>query len=78
MSVNYSTRAGSIIGIFFSIFLNMKFHAEPHGGISNEYTKHTIINIKKKLILNFIQNIIMSAAMRFFPRNSRMSLKQSW
>ena len=54
----------------FSIFFNMKvyclFSLElPHQGNSNEYTQHTIINMKKKTILNFIPNI-MSAAMEFF------------
>ena len=38
----------------------------PHRGDSNEYTQRTIINIKKKIILNFISNIIMSAALDFF------------
>ena len=45
----------------------------PHRGDSNEYTQRTIINIKKKIILNFISNIIMSAAMGYFPRDSRTS-----
>ena len=35
----------------------------PHQGDSNEYIQHTIVNIKKKTILIFILNIIMSAAM---------------
>ena len=48
-----------------------------HGGDSNEYTQHTIINIKKKITLIF-PNIIMSAAIGFFPRDSRTSLKQQW
>ena len=42
---------------------------------SIEYTQHTGINIKK-IILNFIPNIIMSAAMECLPRDSRTSLKQ--
>ena len=42
----------------FSIFFNMKaccvFQLEsPHRGDSNEYTQHAIINIKKKIILNY-------------------------
>ena len=27
----------------------------PHQGDSNEYTKHTIFNIKKKITLNYLQ-----------------------
>ena len=68
MSVNHSARSGGIIGIFFSIVFNMKvccvFSLEsPHPGDSSKYTQHTIINIKEKII----QNVIMSAAMGFFP-----------
>ena len=55
----------------FSIFFNMNvccvFSLElPHRGDSNEYTQHAIINIKKKITLNY-PIIIMSAAMGFFP-----------
>ena len=49
----------------------------PHRDDPNEYTQHTIINIRQKIILN-IQNIIMSVAMGFFPRDSRTSSKQQW
>ena len=49
----------------------------PHGGDSNVYTHHAIINIKKKITLNY-PNIIMSAAMGFFPMDSRTSSKQPW
>ena len=56
----------------FSIFLNMKvccvFSLESHHrGDSNEYTQYTIFNIKKKFSLNYSA----SAAMGFFPRDSR-------
>ena len=48
MSGYHSARSGGIIGIFFSIFFNMKeccmFSLElPHGGDSNEYSQHTIM-----------------------------------
>ena len=41
-----------------SIFLNMEvccvFSLEsPHRGDSNEYTKYTIFNVKKKIALNY-------------------------
>ena len=70
MSVNNSARSGGIIGIFFSIFFNMKvscmFSLEsPHRGDSNEYTQYTIINIKKKITLHYLK-CNMSAAMIFF------------
>ena len=38
----------------------------PHRGDSNEYTQHTIINIKKKTSPEIIPNTIKSAAMGFF------------
>ena len=44
----------------FSIFCNMKVHCvfsleSPHGGDFNEYTKYTIFNIRKKIILKLSQ-----------------------
>ena len=64
----------------FSIFFNMKvccmFSLEsPHRGVPNKYTKHTIFNKNKKKTPQIIPNIIISAAMGFFPGDSRMSLK---
>ena len=82
MSIKHSSRSGVIIGIFFFIFLNIKeccgFSLEsPHHGNSNEYSQHTIINIKKKkIILNFISNLIMSAATGF-PKNSKDASSES-
>ena len=63
----------------FLIFFNMKvccvFSLEsPYRGDSNEYTQYTIFNMNKKITLNYPK----SAAMRFFPRDSRMSSKQPW
>ena len=54
----------------FSSFSNMMvccvFLLEsPHRGDSNEYTQHTIINIKRKSP-EIISNTIISAAMFFF------------
>ena len=77
MRVDYSARAGGLIGISFLIFFNMKvccvFSFEsPHRGDSNEYTQYTILNINKKNTPNSPK----SAAMGFFPRDSRMSSKQ--
>ena len=48
----------------------------PHQGDSNEYKQHDIINIKTAKTHLIIPNIIMSAAMGFFPRESRTSSKQ--
>ena len=58
MSVNHSARSGGIIGIVCSIFFHIKvccvFSLEsPYRGNSNEYTQHIIINIKKKITLNY-------------------------
>ena len=69
MSVNYRARPEGIIGIYLSIFFNMKvccvFSLEsPRQGNSNEYryTQYTIFNIKKKKVtLNYPK----SAAVEF-------------
>ena len=52
----------------FSIFFNMKV---PHLSDSNENTQYTIFNIKKENHPYYPE----SAAMEFFPRESKMSLK---
>ena len=77
MRVDYSARSGGLKGIFF--FFNMKVYCvfsleSPHGGDSYEYTQYTIVNINKKDTINYPK----SAAMGFFPRDSRMSSKQAW
>ena len=41
----------------------------PHRGDSNEYTQYTIFSMNMKKYLNYPK----SAAMGFFPRDSRMS-----
>ena len=46
----------------------------PHQGNSDKYTKHTVFNIEKKITLNY-PKYVTSAAMGFFPRDSRTSLK---
>ena len=63
----------------FSIFFAMKVYCvfsleSPHRGDSNENTKYTIFNIKKKITLNYPE----SAAMGSFPRDSRTSSKEPW
>ena len=46
----------------------------PHRGDSNEYTQYTIFSMNMKNCLNYPKSV----AMGFFPRDSRMSLKQPW
>ena len=63
----------------FSIFFNMKVYCvfsleSPHRGDSNVYSQYTIFIIKKKNTPDYSK----SAAMGFFPRDSRMSSKQLW
>ena len=63
----------------FSIIFNMTvccvFSLEsPHRGDSNEYTQYTILNINKKISLNYPK----SAAIGFFPKDSSTSSKQPW
>ena len=78
MRVHKSARSEGIIRISL-IFYNIKvccvFSLEsPQGGDSNEYTQYTVFNIEKKVTLNYHK----SAAMRFFPGDSRTSWKQPW
>ena len=47
-----------------SIFFNMKVYClfsleSPHRSDSNEYTQHTIFNIKKKFTLNYLKSTAM-------------------
>ena len=63
----------------FLIFFNMKVYCvfsleSPHRGDFNENTQHTIFNRKKKISLNYPK----SAAMEFFPRDSKTSSKHPW
>ena len=56
MSVNHSTRTEGKVEISFRYF-NMKVYCvfwleSPHWGDSNENTKYTIFNMKKKIALN--------------------------
>ena len=54
MRVDYSARAGGTIGIIFRFSYIKVFSPEsPHRGDCNEYTQHAIINIKKKMTLNY-------------------------
>ena len=56
--------------IFFILFMRVYcvFSIEsPHRGDSNEYTQYTVFNLTQKIILNYPK----SAAMRFFPRDSK-------
>ena len=65
----------SIFSIFFRMKVCCVFSSEsPHRGDSNEYTQHTMINIKRKSP-EISQNTIMSAAMIFFVRDSITSSK---
>ena len=63
----------------FSIFFNMKVYCvfsleSPHRGDSNVYTQYTIFVIKTKITPDYSK----SAAIGFFPRDSRTSSKQPW
>ena len=63
----------------FSIFFNMKVYCvfsleSPHRGDSNVCTQYTIFVVKTKITPVYSK----SAAMGFFPRDSRTSSKQSW
>ena len=54
----------------FSIFFTMKvccvFSLEsPHGGHSNEYTRYTIFNIRKKITLNYPKSAALSFCAKF-------------
>ena len=77
MNVNHSAKSGGITGIYFRFF-NMNVYyvfslESPHRGDSNVYTQYIIFIIKRKITPDYSK----SAAMDFFPRDSRMSSKQS-
>ena len=84
MSVNHSARPGGIIWLYYLllfIFFNMKVYClfsleSPPRGDSNNYTTkfHFIIIIKKKITPDYSK----SAAMGFFPKDSRTSSKRPW
>ena len=81
MSVNHCARPGGIIGISSQFSFNVKvfcvfslYMCVPDGGDPNEYTQYTIFNMKRKIALIYPKY----AAMGFFPRDSRTSLKQPW
>ena len=62
-----------IILIFFNMKVCCVFSSEsPRRGDSNENTQHINFNIKMTL------NYPKSAAMGFFPKDSRTSSKQPW
>ena len=65
MRVDYSARSGGLTGGYLFEFVQ-------HRGDSNEHTQYTIFNMNKKNTLNYPK----SAAMGFFPRDSRMISKQ--
>ena len=81
MSVNHSAKSGGIIGIFFSIFFNIMkvfsvFSLElPHRGDSNQYTQHTIMDIKKKIVRNYPKYKNVCSYGIFLLRDSRTSSK---
>ena len=58
MSINHSaiSRGITVICCVFSL-------ESPHRGDSNEYTQYTIVNVKRKITLNYPK----SAAMGFIP-----------
>ena len=62
-----------VVSIFFTMKVYCVFSLEsPNLGGSNAYTQYTIFSIKKTINLNYPK----SAAMGFFPRDSRMSSEQ--
>ena len=77
MRVDYSTRLGGLIGIFFSIFSNTKvccvFSLEsPHWSDSNEYKQPTIINMKKSPEISKYNDV---CSYGIFVRDSRTGSK---
>ena len=49
-----------IFSIFFCMTVCCVFSLKsPHRGDSNEYTQHTIINIKKKFSLKYPKSVVM-------------------
>ena len=83
MSVNLIVAPGQE-GYLFDC-LNMKVCCvfllqSPHRGHSNGYTQYTILNIKKKITLNYSKSAVklQLKSNGNFSRDSRMSLKRPW
>ena len=60
------------------MFLNMKVYCAfsfelPHRGDSNEFTQHTIINIKKKITLNY--NVFLICSYGIFSKGLKNEFK---
>ena len=63
-----------ILSVFFNMKVCCVFSLEsPHRGDSNEYTQHTIINIKRKITLNHPK----SAAMGFLFQGTQERVRNS-
>ena len=64
-----------IISIFFTMKVCCVFSLEsPHRGDSNEYTQHTIFNVKKKIIKKIL-NYPKSAALGFCSKGPKNELE---
>ena len=63
-----------ILSAYFSMKVCCVFSLEsPHRGNSNEYIQHTIINIKRKITLNYPK----SAAMGFLFQGTQERVRNS-
>ena len=63
-----------ILSVFFNMKVCYVFSLEsPHRGDSNEYTQHTIINIKRNIVLNYPK----SAAMDFLFQRTQERVRNS-
>ena len=47
----------------------------PHRGDSNEYTQHTVINMRKKITQNYLKYNYVCSYVIFLARDSRTSLE---
>ena len=64
----------AIFSVFFNIKVCYVFSFEsPHRGDSNQYTQHTIINIKRKMALNYPK----SAAMNYLFQGTQERVRNS-
>ena len=64
----------AIFSVFFNIKVCYVFSFEsPHRSDSNEYTQHTIINIKRKMALNYPK----SAAMDYLFQGTQEQVRNS-
>ena len=67
--VDYSASSGGIIGIIFRFSLILRHVVCSHENRRDDYTQHAIINMKRKITLNYPEYNNVCSHGIFFPKN---------